>query len=195
MATVAAPRGRSHVRRSLRLPAPGERPQPDLPALSVVCGIDRSDAATEVACVAAEISALLEARLVLVHVAPFPAVPGSAAVPGAADELRELEIERARDLLAGHPEGAPEAANVERRVAFGAPASALDEVACEERARVIVVGSRGRRPLLSAFGGSVSSQLTRNAPCPVLVVGPRSRCSLRPPGEPVAGSGRQGGTE
>jgi nucleotide-binding universal stress UspA family protein len=61
-------------------------------------------------------------------------------------------------------------AEAERRVAVGFPAERLADIADEERADLIVVGSRGRGPFKAAFLGSVSNDLIGMARCPVVVV-------------------------
>jgi len=127
--------------------------------------------------VAAELSEHLAARLVLVHVAPVPAIPGTAAVPGAAEELRQVEAERWRGLLTGLLANGRQEARAERRVAFGMPAAALEALARDESADLIVVGSSGHGAFASALLGSVPAELARSAPCPVVVVGPQARSS------------------
>jgi nucleotide-binding universal stress UspA family protein len=52
----------------------------------------------------------------------------------------------------------------------GDPAESIIEAARSERADMIVVGSHGRAPLGRALIGSVSDQVVRHAPCPVMVV-------------------------
>lgn len=52
----------------------------------------------------------------------------------------------------------------------GDPAEAIIEAAQSEGADMIVVGSHGRAPLSRALIGSVSDQVVRQAPCPVMVV-------------------------
>ena len=57
---------------------------------------------------------------------------------------------------------------VHRRLATGAPAAVLREEA--EHADLLVVGTRGRGGFTGLLLGSVSSQCTHHAPCPVVVV-------------------------
>lgn len=61
---------------------------------------------------------------------------------------------------------------VESLLAYGDPATALCEVAAEMNAAAIVIGSRGRSGFKRAVLGSVSDHVVRNAPCPVVIVGP-----------------------
>lgn len=77
----------------------------------------------------------------------------------AAVEIAEEGARRAREL------GAKEI-TVEGIV--GNAAEGIVEAA--EGARVLVMGNRGRGPLLSALLGSVSYAVTAHAPCPVIVV-------------------------
>jgi nucleotide-binding universal stress UspA family protein len=60
----------------------------------------------------------------------------------------------------------------DRRVIVGHAAEGLADLADEEGAEMIVVGSRGRGAFKAAFLGSVSTNLIGVARCPVLVVPP-----------------------
>ena len=59
---------------------------------------------------------------------------------------------------------------VTRETRAGEAGPAMSRLAEEIGADVIVVGSRGRGALKRALLGSVSTHVTNNAPCPVLVV-------------------------
>lgn len=85
---------------------------------------------------------------------------------------RERERERHRRMRRGTEllEGASQAA--EHRLVFGEPTDALEELAREADAALIVVGSRGRGALRSALMGSVSRSLATRSSRPVLVVPP-----------------------
>jgi nucleotide-binding universal stress UspA family protein len=52
----------------------------------------------------------------------------------------------------------------------GDPAESIVDAAKSEGADIIIVGSHGRAPLGRALIGSVSDQVVRHAPCPVMVV-------------------------
>jgi nucleotide-binding universal stress UspA family protein len=58
----------------------------------------------------------------------------------------------------------------ELRTLLGIPAERLADLADDEGANLIVVGSRGRGAFKAAFLGSVSTSLIGIARCPVLVV-------------------------
>jgi nucleotide-binding universal stress UspA family protein len=60
----------------------------------------------------------------------------------------------------------------ELRTLLGIPAERLADLADDEGADLIVVGSRGRGAFKAAFLGSVSNSLIGIARCPVLVVPP-----------------------
>ena len=66
-----------------------------------------------------------------------------------------------------------------RRVVLGFPADRLADVADEEAAELIVVGSRGRGAFKAAFLGSVSADVIGVARCPVLVVSPGAARSMQ----------------
>ena len=64
---------------------------------------------------------------------------------------------------------------VKRVVRSGKPHDEIINVAVEEGAELIVVGSRGMRGLKRLILGSVSSYIASNSPVPVLIVHTRGR--------------------
>ncbi len=58
----------------------------------------------------------------------------------------------------------------EAKVLQGDPRTTLVDVACAERADLVVVGSHGRTGLAKLIMGSVASHVVTNAPCSVMVV-------------------------
>lgn len=144
---------------------------------SIVCGVDGSPESQAALAVAARLADRLDLRLVVAHVAEPPHVPYAAAAPFGGVESGQVaveqEIERERvaaqrlldDLVA-----AARLAEVERRIAVGLPAERLAELGDDESAELIVVGSRGRGALQTAFLGSVSKSLVGIARCPVVIV-------------------------
>jgi nucleotide-binding universal stress UspA family protein len=145
---------------------------------SIICGIDGSNDSRAAVKVAAQYADRLGSALILAHVAEPAYVPYASAYPfgGMAGpmmvmEKAESEEEAAAKLL---ERIAVEAGLVdaERRVTIGHPAERLAELADEEDAELIVVGSRGRGTLKAAFLGSVAHNLVGVARCPVLIVPP-----------------------
>ena len=145
---------------------------------SIVCGVDGSPDSQAAVEVAAQFADRLGSSLILAHVAEVAHVPYAAAYPfgGTAGpvlmaEETESEEEAAARLLRRVAVQAG-LAQAERTVAIGDPAEHLAEIADEEGAELIVVGSRGRGAFKAAFLGSVSSSLVGIARCPVLIVPP-----------------------
>jgi len=83
----------------------------------------------------------------------------------------DRQEEAARGLLTDVSE-AMGLEGTDQRVVNGYPAERLADLADEEGAELIVVGSRGRGAFKAAFLGSVSTSLIGVARCPVLVVPP-----------------------
>ncbi len=150
----------------------------------IVCGVDGSADSEAALAVAAKLADSVGARLVVANVvehvpSPYATVgalrPAPAPVvhapPG--DALRG-RVEAGERLLRQlteqmHLDGA------ERRVVTGLAPERLADLADEENAHLIVVGSRGRGAFRAAFLGSVSTSLIGVARCPVLVVPPGAR--------------------
>lgn len=123
---------------------------------SIICGVDDSESAKGAARVARELGARLRLRLVFVRVLEN----------GAADDEVETVAVRLRHLA----EAATELdCGAHWLVDVGHPADRLVAAAEEENAALIVVGSTGPR---SSLLGSISADVSRRAPCPVVVVAP-----------------------
>jgi nucleotide-binding universal stress UspA family protein len=121
---------------------------------SIICGIDGSEAAKRATRVARGLCSKLGLRLVFVHVAQA----------GSSDEKTGAIAERLHQLAESCTEvdcGALWLVDV------GVPADRLIAAAMDEKASLIVVGASESR---SSFLGSVSAEITRRAPCPVVVV-------------------------
>lgn len=101
------------------------------------------------------------------HVLPFiiPTEPG--VVWGVVDDG-----ERMRQALESMQTQLPvkEFGNLNIDVRFGDPGTVVADRAKELGAELIVIGSHGRSGLARLMLGSVAEQVTRLAPCPVLVV-------------------------
>jgi nucleotide-binding universal stress UspA family protein len=145
---------------------------------SIVCGVDGSPDSQAAIGVAARLAERLGARLVLAHVVevavvPYAAIGGAAGIapPPMIPAMRDEQKVAGARLLERTASGAG-LGHAEQRVALGLPAERLADLADDEDAELIVVGSRGRGRFKAAFLGSVSNSLVGVARCPVLVVPP-----------------------
>jgi nucleotide-binding universal stress UspA family protein len=130
---------------------------------SVVCGVDLWPRSEEVARLAVSLADELDGHASIVHVTHGAGRRSAAPTLGQARELRRLVT------LVERLGGAERSATLLRA---GEPAPELLEAARELDAELLVVGSRGLREIGSALLGSVSCELMREAPCPVVVVPP-----------------------
>jgi nucleotide-binding universal stress UspA family protein len=122
-------------------------------AQTIVAGVDRSDAAEPVVDAASWLASRLGTRLLVVHAVGAP-------------------VEEAQELLESLRARLPGADDTSTRLVEGSPADRLIEVADDEDAELLVVGSRGRGAISSAVLGGVSRKVARDARCPVVVVPP-----------------------
>jgi nucleotide-binding universal stress UspA family protein len=135
----------------------------------LICGVDDSAGAREAARVADVLAARLAARLVLVHAARVPVVPGASRVPDAHQELLDCTHADARRVLARVATDAG-CLDAERRVEVGDPVERLVGVAQETDALMLVIGSSARGRISAFLHGDVERPLCRRARRPVLVV-------------------------
>ena len=149
---------------------------------TIICGVDGSASAKGAARVARRLSAQLGSRLVFVRVLEDASPDREMSV--AAARLQEL-AECATDVDCG----------AHWLVEVGHPADRLVAVAEKEAASMIVVGSTGPR---SSLLGSISADVSRRAPCPVVVVAPgadRSMANGNAAWAPSAAKGRRAGND
>jgi nucleotide-binding universal stress UspA family protein len=145
---------------------------------SIVCGVDGSSDSQAALRVAARLADQLQFGLVVAHVAAPTSVPSSAAAPfggmaGRSAVMEEVQSqEEATERLLEEVVAATGLVGAERRAGVGVPAERLADIADEEDAELIVVGSRGRGAFKAAFLGSVSNSLVGISRCPVLIVPP-----------------------
>ena len=143
---------------------------------TIVCGVTDSEAGRGALAVAAELSERLALRLVLVHVADGIASPDvngevSARVSTPAD------CNGAAQLVARLAAEHGVAGSAEQRSAAGDAAALLGQIAAEEAADVIVVGSRARGRLRRGLESGLVHQLETTTPVPVLIAAPRKGCA------------------
>jgi nucleotide-binding universal stress UspA family protein len=140
---------------------------------TIVCGIDDSPGADEALRVARTLSTNLNLRLVLAHVAAGWNV-AAGWTQGADESVSTNQARQGGDRLL---ERAAREHNLEaeRRVELGEPAEVLAQIAAEEAATLIVLGSRRQGRLRPALRSGLAGELAASAPCPVVIV-------LPPPG-------------
>jgi nucleotide-binding universal stress UspA family protein len=126
---------------------------------SVVCGVDGSAESKAAVALATRLAERLGSRLVLAHVID-------------ARHRNHIPVGIAAGAVGARRISVPTDEHVRAAVAVGFAADRLADLAEEERAELLVVGSRGRGGLKAAFLGSVSSSLIGVARCPVQVVRP-----------------------
>ena len=144
---------------------------------SIVCGVDGSADSQAALGVAIDLAARLRLRLILANVVEPSQAPyvGAASLSGALPRPLLPGIdqrEEAANALLLELGGTMDLEGADRRVVVGYAAERLADLADEEGAEMIVVGSRGRGAFKAAFLGSVSTSLIGVARCPVLVVPP-----------------------
>jgi nucleotide-binding universal stress UspA family protein len=147
-----------------------EQSDEDSPRRGVVVGVDGSDASEAAIGYAFGEASDTGERLTAVHVWHEPGYPGVGRMmlpPGDPEELAQEELLVLAESMAGWTEKFPEV-EVVRQVVIGHPVETL--VMLGARARVLVVGSRGRGSVRSALMGSVSHGVLHHAKGPVAVV-------------------------
>ena len=143
----------------------------------IVCGVDGSADSQAALGIAADLAARLHLRLIMANVVePSPAYyAGVGSFGGAPSQPRFPATDQQEAVAKGlltRLSAMVGLERAERRVVVGYAAERLAEIAEEEGAELIVVGSRGRGAFKAAFLGSVSTSLIGVAHCPVLVVPP-----------------------
>jgi nucleotide-binding universal stress UspA family protein len=149
----------------------------------IICGVDGSPDSQRALGVAAQFARRLGAKLIVAHVFAYvadPVTPTYAYAPMARparfappmSERRTDAYMKESEALLEHIVAEAGVDGAELRTLLGIPAERLADLADDEGADLIVVGSRGRGAFKAAFLGSVSNSLIGIARCPVLVVPP-----------------------
>ncbi len=145
-------------------PAAGARPA----IRQILLATDLGPASAAATDEAFRLSAALGASLLAVSVIDLRTLqlPGGRFRSRIDQERERLETAAAGLVLRGRREQVPTSFLIWE----GDPADSIVEAAQSESADMIIVGSHGRGTLGRALIGSVSDQVVRRAPCPILVV-------------------------
>jgi nucleotide-binding universal stress UspA family protein len=145
---------------------------------TIVCGVTDNEAGRGALAAAAALSERLGFRLVLVHVADgIPPVGGNGYSSGSVST--RADAQGAARLVARLAAEHGVAGSAEQRSAVGDPAALLGQVAAEEAADMIVVGSRERGRLRRRLESGLARQLETETPVPVLIAPPPTRHARR----------------
>jgi nucleotide-binding universal stress UspA family protein len=134
---------------------------------TIVVGYDDTEPSKRALERAADLAEKFGSRLLITSVAPvmIPSGHGSAGVdPTDPPKQHEVELEHAQAYLTGRNLSA------ELQPAIGDPADTIVEVADQNAATLIVVGTRQPSILERLLGTSVSGAVSRHAHCDVLIV-------------------------
>ncbi|NOT53627.1 MAG: universal stress protein [Deltaproteobacteria bacterium] len=114
-----------------------------------------------------------KAKIVLVHAVhptTYYAFPEAVYVTDFAKLEEEIVADAQKRLVDFMAKQAPASVTVETRVVVGEAVWEICQVATQEHADLIVMGSHGRTGLSHVLLGSVAERVVRHAPCPVMVV-------------------------
>ncbi|HTX08155.1 MAG TPA: universal stress protein [Solirubrobacteraceae bacterium] len=133
----------------------------------IVIGYDESDAAKRALERAADLAKAFDSHLIVASVAPITTNIGRSAGPiDSADppEAHIEELKHARTYLEGR------GLQAEYAPAIGHPAETLVEIAKENDADLVVLGTREPNVVARLFGQSVSDSVAHKVHCDVLIV-------------------------
>jgi nucleotide-binding universal stress UspA family protein len=149
---------------------------------TIFCPTDFSPAAGNALQYANQLAHWLQARLVLFHNIPEPAMPAHQSFGGVlyAEPIRDpahrqaqlARLEAWQDRLAGA--GGSKPLRYESQVRYGPTQDNIAATALANGADLIVLGSKHGEGLRQLLKGSVVGEVIRQAPCPVLIIPPRA---------------------
>ena len=140
----------------------------------IVVAFDGSKDSVEAIKLAGLLASAYGSEVIVVHVFSFPTIGFSAASGVPIPDYRELESakqEAARAVLTKGVQLASDEGLKAKGELIQAPSvvEAIVKFATDEKAGLIVVGTRGMTGFKKLILGSVSSGLVNHAPCPVLI--------------------------
>jgi nucleotide-binding universal stress UspA family protein len=137
---------------------------------TIVLALDGSEGSRHAIPLAVELARRDNAKLVVVHVEEEIIGKGGGPILATEDEVQDEVRKMAQEVSASGVETSVEM----RSVMLGGPAHAIEDVAAEAGADLIVAGTRGHSPVAGLLLGSVTQRLLHIARRPVLAVPPGS---------------------
>ena len=139
----------------------------------ILCAVDFSDHSPKVADYAITLAKCTGARLMCVYVAPSLSQYVGFHVPPSSIEAFVGEIVAGADAsmkayLDTHFKGC----DVEGKVLVGYPAEEILNLAEDEGADLIIMGTHGRKGIDRILFGSVAEKIVKSSSCPVLTIRP-----------------------
>jgi len=132
----------------------------------IIVGVDQSERSQDAVALAARLARGSDAELLLVCAYPYDTRPSRAANAEYRQYLREDALGALERAAGALPEDVPA-----ERLAIPevSPAKAIQELAAQARASLIVIGSSHRGALGRVLAGTTAERLLHGAPCPVAV--------------------------
>jgi nucleotide-binding universal stress UspA family protein len=139
---------------------------------NIVWATDGSEAADQALPIATELAAANGGELLVMHCEEFTPPRKGGRYPRAANE-NEL-LAKIRGQVAELSDNGLRATLQIVGADVGGAAQAIADAAKEHQSDAIVVGTRGRTPVVGLLVGSVTNRLLHVAPCPVIAVPTRN---------------------
>ena len=139
----------------------------------ILVGLDGSEYSLKALEFAVDLAKKYSSQLVLIHVVMrqiYAINPPEAGILAGTAIVRELEAEGKAILAKGEETVKAQGLPVEARLRQGVPAEELLRAAADEKADLIVLGSRGLSQVKAFLLGSVSDKVSHHAKCPTLIV-------------------------
>jgi nucleotide-binding universal stress UspA family protein len=139
----------------------------------ITVGLDGSEYSLKALEFAVDLAKKYSSQLVLVHVVMrqiYAINPPEAGILAGTAIVRELEAEGKSILAKAVETVKAQGLPVEARLRQGVPAEELLRAAVDEKADLIVLGSRGLSQVKAFLLGSVSDKVSHHAKCPTLIV-------------------------
>lgn len=146
---------------------------------SILVPIDFSETSIKALDYALALAAEFNSQIHLVHVLEFPAVFNSTSKPSYAiwdKEAKKAAADRLAELIR---EKTDESISVKSEVRFGRAFKSVCDVAQEQKADLIVIGTHGFTGLKHVLLGSTAERVVRHAPCSVLTVHARENRKVK----------------